>query len=353
MRCWNPVTSIFSGLCSNLRAARGASLALFLVLLSAVPAAAVTTLKIATVTPNGSPGMKLLKDAAAEIEQATESRVKFKFYPGGVMGDDTAVLRKMRVGQLHGGVLTTAVFNKVFTDIQLYNLPMQFRRLEEVDYIRSKLDEQLMQGLEENGFVTFGLAEVGMAYAMSTQPARTVQDGRQLKVWTPQGDPASARAISAFDITPIPLTIADVLAGLQTGLIDTVAMPPVGALALQWHTQLRYVLDLPLMYVYGVFVVSDRGFKKIDAADQAIVREVMGRAIRTVDERNRQDHDAAVAVLREQGIDFIEPTTEEAESWQTYADAASARWVEDGIVSEPLFRAMNEHLAQFRDGAPN
>ena len=166
------------------------------------------TFKFATVSPDGSVAMRLLRSTGKEIEQATDGRVKLKFYPGGVMGDDWSVLRKMRVGQLQGALVTTGVFNQIFTDVQLYNLPMQFRSLDEVDYVRERLDPVLMRGLEDNGFISFGLTEVGMAYAMSTKPARTVSEGKRLRVWTPQGDPAAGKAIAAFDISPIPLTIA-------------------------------------------------------------------------------------------------------------------------------------------------
>ncbi len=82
-----------------------ALLAALLPLAGATPAA---TLKIATVVPEGSAWMKEMRDAASEIEQRTEGRVKLKFYPGGVMGTEKAVLRKIRVGQLQGGASPAA-----------------------------------------------------------------------------------------------------------------------------------------------------------------------------------------------------------------------------------------------------
>jgi TRAP-type C4-dicarboxylate transport system substrate-binding protein len=162
--------------------------------------ASAATLKIATVSPERSTWIKLLREGGDAVAAETGGRVKFKFYPGGVMGDDRAVLRKMRAGQLHGAVLTAGGLTQQYSDIQLYNLPMVFDSLAEVDFVRARLDPLLMRGLESAGYVSFGLAEVGFAYAMSKQPLASVADVRAAKVWVPDGDEGSARALRAFGV---------------------------------------------------------------------------------------------------------------------------------------------------------
>lgn len=311
-------------------------------------AALAATLKIATVSPDGSVWMKLLREAAKEIERETAGRVALKLYPGGVMGDERAMMRKLRIGQLQGAVLVTGVFNRIYPDVQLYNLPMQFRGLEEVDHVREHLDTELMQGLEASGFVSLGFAEVGMAYAMSTRPARSLSDAASLKVWAPLGNEAVVEAMRDFGISPIPLTITDVLAGLQTGLIDTVAVPPVGALALQWHGPIEYILDLPFMYIHAPMVLAKRPFERLDEADRAAVRRLLGRAVEEADAGNRAAHDAVWRVLQQQGLSLVRPSPEEAAEWQARADAASRKWVADGIVSAELYERFVSLLAEFR-----
>ena len=292
--------------------------------------------------------MNILLAAAEEVDAATEGRVRFRFYPGGAMGDDWAVLRKIRAGQLHGGVVTTTVFNRIYSDVQLYNLPLVFRNLSEVDAVRTRLDQVLLDGMERNGFVAFGIAEVGMAYAMSRRPAATLQAVRRAKVWSPEGDISVARTLDTFGIAPIPLTVVDVLPGLQTGLIDTVASPPVAAVALQWHTQLDYVLDIPLMYVYGLLAVSERRFRRLSDADAAAVRRVLGDAVAEADRRNRGDHDATMQVLIAQGLKLTTPSPEELANWQRLGKQAEARWVREGIISAGLYRQLVAALGAAR-----
>lgn len=306
------------------------------------------TFKIATLSPDGSPWMKLLRGAGDEITERSESRVAFKFYPGGVMGDDKTVLRKIRLGQLHGAVLTAGGLTQTYTDIQLYNLPMVFTSLGELDYVRTHMDPLLLEGLEGKGYVAFGIAEVGFAYAMSKAAVETVREARAQKVWTPSGDPGSARAVAAFGIKPISLSIADVYSGLQTGLINGVAVPPVGAIALQWHTQLDHVLDVPLLYVYGLLTVSERQFKKLSEADQLLVREVMGDVVRQVNARSRKDHERAITALKSQGLVWHRPDAQVVQEWQTYAEQAIVKLVDEGFVSRPMYESLLRHLTDYR-----
>jgi TRAP-type C4-dicarboxylate transport system substrate-binding protein len=339
---WNQLMRIFS------RSVTSFSLVLML-LVGVIANAHGVVFKIATISPDGSLWMRSLRKAAADITEHTQGRVTFKLYPGGVMGDDKSVMRKIRLGQLHGAVMTVGGLTQTYTDIQLYNMPMVFRSLGEVDHVRQRMDPVLLNGLEEHGFVAFGIAEVGFAYAMSQVPVSSVGQVQEQKVWVPDGDEGAERTLVAFDVAPIPLSIADVLSGLQTGLINGVTVPPVAAIALQWHTQLEHVLDLPLMYIYGTFAINDRQFRKISAEDQAYVRQVMGAAVSDVNGRNRVDHERAVEVLQSQGLTWNLPNSDEVSEWQQYADRASLELVDAGIVSGPLYQQLIQHLTQYRE----
>ena len=226
------------------------------------------TFKVATLSPDGSFWMKTMRAAGKEVAVATDDRVKFKWYPGGVMGDDKAVLRKMRVGQLQGAALPMGELLSFYPDSQAYGIPFLFRSYEEVDYVRSQLDASLIEGFAEGGMEVLGIAEGGFGYFLATEPVRVPEDLRQQKVWVPQNDVVSARLAQSIGVTPIPLTLPDVLPGLQTGLINTVAVSPIGAIALQWHTRVDYVTDIPLMYFCGVMTLTGKSFNKLSAQDQ-------------------------------------------------------------------------------------
>jgi TRAP-type transport system periplasmic protein len=312
--------------------------------------AVATELKIATLSPEGSPWMQKMRAGAEEIAQKTNNRVRFKFFPGGVMGNDKAVMRKIRVGQLHGGVLTGGSLSRAFRDAQVYSLPLKFRNLQEVDYVRTQMDPILTAGYEKGGFVNFGLAGGGFAYVMSNEPVRSIEDLRNQKVWIPDHDPTISEVINAFGIKSISLPIADVRTGLQTGLIDTVTISPLGAIVLQWHTQVKYLTDLPMVYVFGLLAVDRRAFSKISTEDQDFVRSTMGRVFQEIDRQNRTDNVEALSVLRNLGIKFIRPDDSDQDNWRKAAADVTKRLIDSGVVSKQMANALDKNLEDFRAG---
>jgi TRAP-type C4-dicarboxylate transport system substrate-binding protein len=306
------------------------------------------TLKIATLAPDGTSWMKTMRQGAEEVEQGTKGRVKIRFYPGGVMGNDKSVLRKIRVGQLHGGALTGGGLTSIYPDSQIYSLPLIFRSYQEVDYVRQQMDPTIIDGLKKEGYVSFGLSEGGFAYFMSQQPLSRVEELRKQKVWTPEGDEISSLAFSALGVSPIPLPLTDVLTGLQTGLIDTVATSPVGAIALQWHTRIKHLNETPLLYLYGTLVIKKSAFNRLSKGDRQVVQAVMEKAFRTINEQTRLDNEGAAKALRNQGIGFIHPNKEDLEQWRSTVRKAVDKMGEDGVVSPAMLKRIRSHLAEIR-----
>ncbi|MCF7980616.1 MAG: TRAP transporter substrate-binding protein DctP [Pseudomonadales bacterium] len=311
-------------------------------------AANAQVLKIATLAPDGSDWMNRMKAGAKEITERTDNRVSFKFYPGGVMGDDKAVLRKIKIGQLHGAALPSGSLAPYYPDSQVYSLPLRFRSFDEIDYVRSKMDSVLIEGFKKSGFVTFGLSEGGLAYTLSKSPVSSVADLQKLKVWVPDTDAMGISAMQTYGINPIPLSIGDVLTSLQTGLVNTVAASPIAAIALQWHNQVGYLTDLPLLYIYAVFALNEKTFNKIAPADQKIVSEVMTRTFHDIDQQNRKDNIAAFAALQTQGIQLVEPNPETLDEWYEKAEESVNEMVSRQIISADILHRLNQLLKEYR-----
>ena len=159
-----------------------------LVLVLWLPLASAQTLKIATLVPDGTSWMKELRAAGDSITERTGGRVKLKYYPGGVMGGYNAVLRKIQIGQLQGAAFSAGDLISVYPDIEIYALPFLFRSYDEVDYVRERMDEHIVSGLDGGGFVTLGISEAGFAYLMSDSPVSSVDELKRKKVWVPDND---------------------------------------------------------------------------------------------------------------------------------------------------------------------
>ncbi len=315
-----------------------------------VSAAWGTTLKIATLSPEGSMWMEKMRQGTKMVAKETENRVNFKFYPGGVMGNDNAVLRKIRAGQLQGGAVVGGSLAKFFPANQIYAQPMKFRNQKEVDYVRKHMDQFIVDGLYDAGFVTFGIIGGGFSYIMSQKPVKTLSDLAGRKVWVPDNDKLTMDVVEIFHINPIPLPLSDVRTGLQSGLIDTVGTSPVGAVVLQWHTQVSYLTDIPLIYLYGVMAIDKKKFMKINEPDREIVTRIMTKACKEIDVRNREDDINASDVLKQRGIEFLSPSGKDLEEWQQTADKASDKMKESGVLPEDVVDKMDRLLAEYRTG---
>lgn len=306
-------------------------------------------LKIATVAPEGSKWMQEMRAGAAQIKERTGGRVTLRFFGGGVMGDDRSVLRKIRIRQLQGAAFTAGGLAAVYPDINLYSLPLLFRSPEELDYVRARMDQVLLDGLEKAGFVSFGLAGGGSALLMAKLPVRRLEDLKGQKIWVPEGDRISYVAMEALGLAPVPLPMTDVLTGLQTGLIDIVANSPVGAIAFQWHTKVRYVTRVPLGYLFATLVIDRPAFDALRPEDQAVVREVMGRIYARFDARSRRDNEMAAEALARQGLIFIDPPQEEVDRLHEKIRDVIRRLGEEGAYTPALFARLQGYLDDYRN----
>lgn len=307
------------------------------------------TLKIATVSPEGATWMVKMRQAADEIKKRTNGRVDFKFYAGGVMGSDQSVLRKIKIGQLHGGAVTGGSLLSVYPDLTVYSLPFIFRSLGEVDAVRKELDPILIKELEDAGFVTFGLAEGGFAYLMSNTKLQTTEELKQQKIWVVTGDRVSKAVLESASIAPIPLPLSDVMTALQTGLINTVITSPIGAISLQWYTRVKYFTDTPVSYFLGLLTVDKKVFDKIDPADQSIIREVMAKTFAEINAQNRLDNQAAREALKNQGIEFVAISPQILQTWQQASFDATQQLVKEKLVNPELYKKMLDILSKYRD----
>jgi len=323
----------------------------FLLLVSASPLAFAQTLKIATIAPEGSSWMNDMKRGAQVIDTQTQGRVKFKFYGGGVQGNDKQVQRKMRTGQLQGGAFTSGAMNMFQRDADLFSMPMVFNSIEEARYVRQQMDSVIRERLEEAGYVNFGFAGAGFAYMMSNKPLQTLDELKGQKVWIPEGDPTGFAALRALGVAPVVMPVTDVMTGLQTDLLDSVTVPPVGAVVFQWHTRLKYITELPIAYIYAAMLIDSKAFAKLSAQDQSIVREVMEGIYRKFDQNGVTENNKALQALLENGLQMIVPDAADVSQWRGVVDASNRDLAKEGAFDPALLDRMQSLIREYRENA--
>jgi TRAP-type C4-dicarboxylate transport system substrate-binding protein len=266
------------------------------------------------------------------------------------MGSERTVLRKMKLGQLQGGAFTAGSLATVYRETEIYSLPFLFESYDEVDFVRERTDARIREGLAEGGLVALAIGETGFAYLMSNHAVRSIDDLHARKVWTLEGDVMSKTAMDIVGISPVPLPLSDVYTGLQTGLVDTVASSPIGAIAFQWHTKVRYVTDVPLMYLTGVLVIDRKAFERVAPADREVVRDVIAEISVQLDRNTRVGNANAREALEAQGIEFVRTASpEELQRWRNVAEQAIVKLLDEGVFSAEMIGSIRSQLREYRN----
>jgi len=306
-------------------------------------------LKIATLAPDGSSWMEVLNAAAEEVKAQTDGKVVTRFYPGGVMGGSDMVLRRMKLGQLQGGVFTVGELAGVAPETNLYSLPFQFKNASELAQLRDEFDPYILDALHEAGMVAPAITNGGFAYLFSRDRIASTGDvSSSLRVWIPENDPLSRRTLEAVGASAVPLSLADVYTALQTGTINTFANTMSGAIILQWHTRAKYMLDLPVLMTAGVMAVDRKAFERISPEHRAIWLTVFGEALREQEAQTVEENRDARDALVEQGIEIVEPDSEDVREWQRISNKVLDEMLASGEFEVPGIERLRERLEEIR-----
>lgn len=306
------------------------------------------TIKFATLAPEGSTWMNVMKEFDKAIREESGGRVGFKIYPGGVQGDEKDVLRKIKLGQLHSAGITGNGLTSIAPRLRILDSPFLFKSYNEVDHISKIFEEDFKKGFEDGGFVNLGWAEVGFIYVFTNTPVQRPEDMRQVKMWMWEGDPIAEAAFKSFNVNPIPLTITDVLTSLQTKLIDGVYTSPLAAIALQWFTRVKYMLNAPLADAAGAVVISQKKFNELPPDIQAILQSNGKKFMKKLTELSRLENAKSIETLKKNGITVIDPPSQQVLDSYDEIGKKARRLLVGKLFSEDLLNKVEKEVLEFR-----
>ena len=324
---------------------------ILLLTLSSTGIAKTYVLKFATLMPTGTAWSKILDNWTKELEEKSNGRIKFKMYSGGVMGDEPDVLRKIRKGQLHGGMFTGYGIGRIYSPARVLEMPFLFKNVNESDYVRERLMPELEIGFRESGFELLGWPEVGFIHFFSTQRITSVDDIKKLRIWLWQGDPLGEAFFKAANINPIPLSIMDVYTQLSAkhGSIDTVYTSAFGAIALQWYSKLKYATHIPLTNGIGGIVVSNRFYNKLPADLQQLLKTSGKKMSDEIRLNAREENRKSIDILKKNGIEFMFDWDEvDMNEILAIRDDAATYLEQTGYIPAIMFARTTKLLTEYR-----
>ena len=298
-------------------------------------------LKIGTLAPEGSTWAKAFREISKELEQKTNKQISLRLFPGGILGDEEDMLRKIKVGQINGALLTGGGLGVIFNDMKILGIPFLFQNYQQVDALLARMDSFFQKGLLDNGFKSVGWAEQGFIYLLSKEPIRNAADLKKSKVWIWEDTALGKAVFKELGVNPIPLAISDVLMALQTGMVDTVYSSPLAAIAVQWFTKVSFMTDVPLAYSAGAVVLKKSDFEKIPVAQRGIVEEAFKRQLNPLNASLRKENEKAIQVLQGKGIKLVTPSTLDLKEFQALCFKGVSTLGEDQFSKKTLEEVRN------------
>jgi len=314
------------------------------------------TLKFATLIPPDTAWVNSIQKWSDELKTKSNNRLQLKIYPGGVMGDEPDVLRKIRSRQLHGAFFTGYGIGRIYPPARVLEMPFLFENTDESDYVRQKIMPSIEDGFKEKGYELVGWPEVGFLHFFSKNPINSLDDLRASRIWLWQGDPMGEAFAAAANISPVPLSIMDVYTQLsaQHGSINTVYNSPFGALAMQWHTKLKYATNVPMTNAIGGLVISHKFFNKLPADLQKLLRDSGKKIAEEINIDARRDNKKSIELLKQSGIEFgWDWSDKEKTQMINIRDHAADTLNKSGYIPEKYFTQVKSLLAEYQLGASN
>jgi TRAP-type transport system periplasmic protein len=282
-------------------------------------AAGAQTVKIATLAPSGTVWTRILEDQVTEWRNLSQGRVEVRLYPGGVAGDDPDLIRKMRIGQLHGASLTIKGLTEIDDAFQIFAIPLFFQSPEELFHVLEVMSPLLRQRLEAKGFILMNWGYAGWIHLYSRRPVRTRADlqGHKLFMWG--GDERAIRLWRAHGLQPVAIPGTDVTMAIQTGMIEALATAPLVALTFQWFRQARHQLDEPIAPLIGATVLTARGWNSIGERDRPGLLAASERAGRRYMREVPDQDGRAIDAMQERGLTVTQVAPAERAAWDAWA----------------------------------
>jgi TRAP-type C4-dicarboxylate transport system substrate-binding protein len=279
----------------------------------------------------------------------TGNMVQFRIYPGGILGDEMDMLRKLKIGQIQGVALTSAGLSTLFKEMDVIQIPFLFQTYEEVDAVLKKMDSFFRKGLDDNGYVLLGWSEAGFVYLMSTVPVASLAELKKAKVWIWEDSPMSKAIFDEAGVKAIPLTVPDVLVGLQTGLVEVIYAPPTAAISLQWFTKVKYITDVPLIYLAAGVVVKKDIFKQIPQTSQNFILESFQQQLDQLKIITRNENRDALKVMVKNGVKIVTSSKDQIDEYKRLSNKAMGH-ISGQTFSKKVFEEVTSLLESYRRG---
>ncbi len=303
--------------------------------------------RMATLVPDGSSWHLILKETADQWKQLSGGRVIVRLFPGGVAGDDPDVVRKMRLGTLNAGVLTSVGVAEIDKSVYAMGIPLMYDSYEEVYWVHEKMRPKLEASLDAKGFVVLNWADGGWVHFFTQKPVAVPDDLRKLKLFSWAGDAEAVETWRSAGFNPVPLPSTEITTALQTGLVEALGSPPQVAVISQFFNHARYMTDLRWQLLQGATIITKATWEKIPAELRPALLKAAQEAGTRLQKEIRDSEKRDVAAMQKRGLTVVPVSPAQKAQWQKLTESIYPR-IRGHVVPAEAFDEAMRYRDQYR-----
>jgi TRAP-type C4-dicarboxylate transport system substrate-binding protein len=334
---------------SRSRTLRRATIAAVLIaMMFSLNTSAQTRVRLATLIPSGTSYHHSLQAMGAKWKQASNGALALTIYADGTMGSEAEVVRRMRVGQLQAAVLTVAGLSEIDPSVSaLQKMPLMYRSLEEVAYVRAKLAPELERRLADKGFVVLFWADAGWVRFFSKEPGILPQDFRKMKIFVTADDNSHSELLKAAGYNPVLLEWSDALTSLQTGMVDALPTVPLHALTSQFYLSTHHMLEVNWLPLVGALIITKRSWDALLPAEREAILKTSTDCGQEFQVHGRQENQEALEAMKKRGLQVHSVSQEAEQEWRRFSEGFYPK-IRGHIVPADMFDEVVQVLRDYR-----
>jgi TRAP-type C4-dicarboxylate transport system substrate-binding protein len=281
--------------------------------------------------PEGRGESAQLETFAADVEELTDGSLKIDVFHGGSLNlKDNDVARWLPRGAVEMGLVWANYLGRDVPALNAVMIQGSVGSPDELIAALPEIQEIYTEVLGEMDIVPTGFMALPLLKASifcREEPVRTLEalKTKKLRVWSnDQVETFTKLGVSAQIVGQNELYVA-----LQTGVVDCAVYPALFAHTISLQEVTKYASYLyPVAGVPYVLGASQGAWDGLSDAEREAVRTAAARVWERTNEYSKaeENEQAARAKLAEQGLEFLEPFSDEDRA--AFLDAASATWLE-------------------------
>lgn len=265
-------------------------------------------MKAADVHPAGYSTVVAVENMGKKAEAATNGRIKFQMFPGGVLGDEKTMIEQTQFGAIQ--ILRTSLgpVGNVVPEVNVFNMPFMFR---DEAHLHAVLDGPIGQEMLDKisaspaKMVALAFTVAGSRSLYTKKPVRTPEDLKGQKIRM-MGNPLFIDTMNAMGGNGISMGYGEVFTALQTGVIDGAENnEPSLFTSNHYTTGTKYYTQTKHLMIPEIIVMSKVTWDKLSAEDQAMFKKLGREAQMEQRELWNKSVEESVGKLKAAGVEFI------------------------------------------------